>query len=142
MSTYFIYHGIMVYPYLSYCNISWTSTYPTRLQSIFMTQKKLVRIMTFSNYRESSKHLYFTRNQQIFVALFVYSFFNNKLPSIFEKKTFLQMMLYIATTHAQLQNYILTIKKQIMENFLQHTGEQIFRIIRQKIEKQRILQII
>lgn len=132
----------MVYPYLSYCNISWTSTYPTRLQSIFMTQKKLVRIMTFSNYRESSKHLYFTRNQQIFVALFVYSFFNNKLPSIFEKKTFLQMMLYIATTHAQLQNYILTIKEQIMETFLQHTGEQIFRIIRQKIEKQRILQII
>lgn len=132
----------MVYPYLSYCNISWTSTYPTRLQSIFMTQKKLVRIMTFSNYRESSKHLYFTRNQQIFVALFVYSFFNNKLPSIFEKKTFLQMMLYIATTHAQLQNYILTIKEQIMENFLQHTGEQIFIIIRQKIEKQRILQII
>ena len=51
-----------------------------------MTQKKLVRIMTFSNYRESSKHLYFTRNQQIFVALFVYSFFNNKLPSILEKK--------------------------------------------------------
>lgn len=142
MSTYFIYHGIMVYPYLSYCNFSWTSTYPTRLQSIFMTQKKLVRIMTFSNYRESSKHLYFTRNQQIFVALFVYSFFNNKLPSIFEKKTFLQMMLYIATTHAQLQNYILTIKKQIMENFLQYTEEQIFRIIRQKIEKQRILQII
>ena len=132
----------MVYPYLSYCNISWTSTYPTRLQSIFMTQKKLVRIMTFSNNRESSKHLYFTRNQQIFVALFVYSFFNNKLPSIFEKKTFLQMMLYIATTHAQLQNYILTIKEQIMETFLQHTGEQIFRIIRQKIEKQRILQII
>lgn len=132
----------MVYPYLSYCNISWTSTYPTRLQSIFMTQKKLVRIMTFSNYRESSKHLYFTRNQQIFVALFVYSFFNNKLPSIFEKKTFLQMMLYIATTHAQLQNYVLTIKEQIMENFLQHTWEQIFRIIRQKIEKQRILQII
>lgn len=132
----------MVYPYLSYCNISWTSTYPTRLQSIFMTQKKLVRIMAFSNYRESSKHLYFTRNQQIFVALFVYSFFNNKLPSIFEKKTFLQMMLYIATTHNQLQNYILTIKEQIMENFLQHTWEQIFRIIRQKIEKQRILQII
>lgn len=52
------------------------------------------------------------------------------------------MMLDIATTHAQLQNYILTIKEQIMETFLQHTGEQIFRIIRQKIEKQRILQII
>lgn len=79
----------MVYPYLSYCNITWTSTYPTRLQSIFVTQKKLVRIMTFSNYRESSKHL-FTSSEinKCFVALFVYSFFNSKLPSIFEKNTF------------------------------------------------------
>lgn len=78
----------MVYPYLSYCNISWTSTYPTRLQSIFMTQKKLVRIMTFSNYRESSKHLYFTRNQQIFVALFVYSFFNTNYLLFLKKRRF------------------------------------------------------
>ena len=80
----------MVYPYLSYCKITWTCTYPTRLQSIFITQKKLVRIMTFSNYRESSKHL-FTSSEinKYFVALFVYSFFNNKLPSIFEKKNIL-----------------------------------------------------
>ena len=79
----------MVYPYLSYCNITWTSTYPTRLQSIFVTQKKLVRIMTFSNYRESCKHL-FTSSEinKCFVALFLYSFFNSKLPSIFEKNTF------------------------------------------------------
>ena len=79
----------MVYPYLSYCNITWTSTYPTRLQSIFVTQKKMVRIMTFSNYRESCKHL-FTSSEinKCFVALFLYSFFNSKLPSIFEKNTF------------------------------------------------------
>lgn len=57
----------MVYPYLSYCKITWTCTYPTRLQSIFITQKKLVRIMTFSNYRELSKRLFtspLTRNHE------------------------------------------------------------------------------
>ena len=86
-------YNTKVYPYLSYCNITWTSTYPSRLQilSIVMIQKKLVRIMTFSNYKESSKHL-FTSLQIVeinelnkhFVALFMYSFFNNKLPSNFE----------------------------------------------------------
>ena len=38
----------MIYPYLTYCNIIWTSTYPTRLRSIYLIQKKIVRIMTFS----------------------------------------------------------------------------------------------
>lgn len=57
-----------------------------------MIHKKLVRIMTFSNYRELSKHLFASLENmnmineldKYFVALFMYSFFNNKLPSNFE----------------------------------------------------------
>ena len=30
----------MIYPYLIYCNMTWSSTYPTRLQPIFMLQKR------------------------------------------------------------------------------------------------------
>ena len=30
-------YNTMVYPYLTYCSIIWTSTYPTRLKSIFTT---------------------------------------------------------------------------------------------------------
>ena len=72
-------HNTLVYPYLSYCNITWTSRYPTRLQSILMIHKKLVRIMTLSNYRELNKRLFtspLTRNheykwtQQIFCRSF------------------------------------------------------------------------
>ena len=47
----------MIYPYLNYCNIIWGSTYPTRLLSIFKIQKKIVRIMTFSNYNEDTLDL-------------------------------------------------------------------------------------
>ena len=47
-------YNAMVYTYLTYCNITWTSTYPTRLQSIFMIQKQIVRIMTFSKYRDKT----------------------------------------------------------------------------------------
>ena len=49
-------YDTMVYPYLTYCNIIWTSTYPTRLKSIFMIQKKIVRIMTFAKYKDKSRH--------------------------------------------------------------------------------------
>ncbi len=33
-------YNTMIYPYLTYCSIIWTSTYPTRLKSIFTIQKK------------------------------------------------------------------------------------------------------
>ena len=48
----------MVYLYLTYCIIIWSSTYPTRFKSIFMIQKKIVRIMTFSKYSEESRPLF------------------------------------------------------------------------------------
>ena len=33
-------YNTMVYPYLTYCNINWASTYPTMLRSIYIEQKK------------------------------------------------------------------------------------------------------
>ena len=37
----------MVYPYLTYCNINWESTYPTRLRSIYIAQKKISKTHDF-----------------------------------------------------------------------------------------------
>ena len=34
-------YNTMVYPYLTYCNINWASTYPTRLRSIYIAQKSI-----------------------------------------------------------------------------------------------------
>ena len=33
-------YDTMVYPYLTYCNIVWTSTYQSRLKSLFMLKKR------------------------------------------------------------------------------------------------------
>ena len=40
-------YDAMVYPYLSYCNVVWASTYPSRLDSLYKVQKKILRITTF-----------------------------------------------------------------------------------------------
>ena len=80
----------MVYPYLTYCNINWTSTYPTRLKPLLMIQKKIVRIMLFAHYKDESRPLFLTLNilniyelNIYLIAIFMYSFFNDKLPSYF-----------------------------------------------------------
>jgi flagellin-specific chaperone FliS len=41
-----IYYAL-VYPYLIYGNLIWSSTYKTRINEIMNIQKKIVRLMTF-----------------------------------------------------------------------------------------------
>ena len=48
----------MVYSYLSYCNVVWASTYPSRLDALYKVQKKIIRIITFSKYQQESRKLF------------------------------------------------------------------------------------
>ena len=84
-------YNTMIYPYLTYCNIIWASTYPTRLKPILRTQKKLIRIITFANYTEISGSLFksfkilniFKLNTYL-TAVFMYSYNHDKLPAFFD----------------------------------------------------------
>ena len=86
-----ILYNTMIYPYLTYCNIIWASTYPTRLKPILRTQKKLIRIITFANYTEKSGPLFkslkilniFELNTYL-TAVFMYSYNHDKLPAFFD----------------------------------------------------------
>ncbi len=40
----------MIYPFISWVNIAWASTYNTSLYSIFQLQNKFVRIVTYSSW--------------------------------------------------------------------------------------------
>ena len=44
-----IYYSL-IYPYLTYGNLIWGGTYPTHLEPLFLLQKKVVRIISKSNY--------------------------------------------------------------------------------------------
>jgi hypothetical protein len=39
-----------IYPYLLYCNLVWGGTFPGHLQPLFLLQKKIIRIVTNSDY--------------------------------------------------------------------------------------------
>lgn len=51
-------YNTLVLPHLSYCNVVWGNTYPTRLDCLFKIQKKIIRIITFSAHRTPSKPLF------------------------------------------------------------------------------------
>ena len=45
----------LIYPYLTYCNLIWASTYVTNLQRIYLVQKKAVRAIPKADYKASIK---------------------------------------------------------------------------------------
>ena len=47
-------YNALIYPHMTYCNILWASTYETKINGIYKIQKKIIRIMTFSKYRQES----------------------------------------------------------------------------------------
>ena len=48
----------LIYPYITYCNSTWSSTYVTNLNRIYCLQKRTVRALTNSDYRANSAPLF------------------------------------------------------------------------------------
>jgi hypothetical protein len=81
----------LIYPFLTYGIIIWGNTYMTTLHPLNILQKKATRLMTFSNFDEHTEPLFKIKgllklNDLIFLynSLFMYDFYNNKLPLSFE----------------------------------------------------------
>lgn len=58
LRTLYTIYNALINPYVTYCNILWASTYSSRLQGVYKIQKKVVRIMTLSKYRQESRPLF------------------------------------------------------------------------------------
>jgi len=81
----------LIYPFLMYGIIAWGNTYQTTLQPLYLLQKKVVRIITFSKFDEHSdpifKHLNFVKifDLVIFkISIFMYKYNSKLLPCAFE----------------------------------------------------------
>ena len=51
-----------VQPYLSYCTPIWANTYPTHVLPLFLLQKKIIRIITRSDFLDPTQHLFKSLN--------------------------------------------------------------------------------
>ena len=126
-------YNTMVYPYLSYCNIIWTSTYSTSLKSLFIIQKKIVRIITFSKYRYESKPLFLSLNilniyelNTYLIALFMFSYFQRNLPNYFNNYFRLNEMIHSHNTRSA-SNIHIDFKRTNYGKFsLKYRGAQIW----------------
>ena len=93
----------LIYPYLSYCNVAWSSTYITNLNRIFLLQKRVVRAMTNSDFLAHTAPLFdrlrildIFKVNSFYIAKFMFFYHHALLPLSFRN-------LFI--TNSQVHNY-------------------------------------
>lgn len=111
-------YNALIYPYLTYCNILWASTYVTRLKGIYKIQKKILRIMAFSKYRQESRPLFLSLGLlNIYelnfyqIAIFMHSYLHGNLPSVFNDYFFQQMTQFTCIIPDHQENCIINYKR-------------------------------
>ena len=58
----------LIYPYLTYCNLTWSSTYVTNLNSVFLILKRIVRALSNATYRAHSAPFSLNSSYLIFTS--------------------------------------------------------------------------
>ena len=85
----------LVYPFLIYGIPAWSNTYPSTIQPLFIIQKKVMRIITFSKFDASSSPLFRNLNiiniiklrdlANLHIAIFIFKSHNRLLHFVFDK---------------------------------------------------------
>ena len=80
----------LIYPYITYCNSTWSSTYVSNLNRIYYLQKRVVRAVTNSEYRAHTAPLFcklkildIFQINTLDIAKFMFRYHNNLLPPLF-----------------------------------------------------------
>ena len=80
-----------LYPYLCYCNHVWGSTYVSNLQKLIVLQKKIIRMISGSRFRDHTDPLFknlslikFVDLNKYMIGRFMFRYHVNDIPHIFE----------------------------------------------------------
>ena len=79
-----------IYPYFTYCNHVWGSTYPTTLNPLFLRQKRAIRIIAGAKFLDHTDPLFCSLNllklhdiNTFVISKFMYKWYHCKLPVVF-----------------------------------------------------------
>ena len=132
-STLFLLYNTMVLPYISYCNSVWAVCAKTKLLPILLLQKKALRICTGAPHFANSdplfrnlKTLKITDINTLQVAIFMFKYFNNQLPSPFDNMFTLNNLIHSYPTRSS-QNFHLTNPKLLIAHkSIRHSGSDLW----------------
>ena len=117
------------YPYFLYCIHVWGRTYQSYSKILEVTQKKLIRLLTFSEYRAHTKKLFKDKKvltvSEIYVyavGLFMYGYYKTELPCVFNNMFRLNRTVHNYGTRQKDLYDILSYRLDIVKNSIRYRG--------------------
>ena len=81
-----------VYPYFTYCNQVWGCTYDTNLGGLFVLQKRVIRVISNINRRQSTRNIFpelgileFTKVNLYLTCRFMFRWHHGDIPKLFHE---------------------------------------------------------
>ena len=118
-----------MYPYIVYCNVIWGNAPNSHLWQIFKLQKRAIRIITNTKYRNSTKRAFhklkILRLPEIYMLsalIFVFKFKNGLLPPVFGKQFLKNREYHNYMTRNAHQLRTPQAKTQLASTFIKKTG--------------------
>ena len=82
-----ILHFFMIYPYLQYCSLVWTSVYPSNLSRLVILQKQIIKVISKSDFTAHTSQIFkdfhllkFQDIKKLQTSQFMFFIRNNSLP--------------------------------------------------------------
>jgi hypothetical protein len=119
----------LIYPYLSYCNLIWASTYRTRLTCLTLLQKRALRVVCNAPPRAHSKHLYlslgilpFESINKLQIGLFMYKVHMHLVPESFDSWFYTNSKVHDHHTRASKKYHQHSMRTNIRKHSIRYHG--------------------
>ena len=123
----------LIYPYLTYCNIVWFSTYETNVKRIYLLQNRAVRAMSNSDYRAHSAPLFRKLNilgiyklNTHCIGKFMFNYSRDLLPECFDNLFIFNNQIHDHNTRAATKYRSHACRTNIKQFTILHQGPKIW----------------
>ena len=130
-----------IYPYLTYCIEVWGSATQSRLNPLFILQKKAIRIISQSGYRDHTaplfKKLHLLNLKNIYfyqIGIFMFKFHHGILPPIFNDMFQTNTNIHSYSTRQRNQLHVPVAKYKCLQLSVRFKGVSIWNTIRSKLD--------
>ena len=130
-----------IYPYFSYCNHVWGSACDSHLRSLVLLQKRCIRIITRSKFREHTAPLFAKLGllnlngiNKYAISKFMYKWYHKELPNLFLNKFTHVNDIHRYNTRQSCELYCPMVKIALSKRKYSYQGPHIWnKILKQKI---------
>ena len=134
-------YNSLILPYITYCNLVWATSTKDKINSIFLLQKKALRICTGSQYLAHTNPLFYElKTLKIFdihvlqSLLFMYKYTNNLLPNSFQIFFILNSTIHSYPTRNSSNFHLVNPKLLIAQKSIRHHGPDLWNLLPDSIK--------